>query len=182
MRPLIFLDIDDVIAINPAYTGLDVALFFQGELGIESADLWTKLFSRNAISNLFKLHVEFVPEYVITSSWTNYLNQQQLQFVFQETGLNFVSENLNPQWTTPKSNTAGRLTELQAWISRFGNRLQPILIIDDIDSGWNLVKSDFDQNGQIVFCEPRMGFVEHRMDKARQILRQQIHTSIIEQK
>lgn len=182
MRPIIFLYIDDVIATNPDYSGLDVASFFKGELGMESVDLWTKLFLPNAVSNLFALNKEFLPEYVITSSWTNYLNRPQLQSVFQKTGLDFIGENLHIQWTTPKLNISGRLIELQNWIARFGNGSQPILIIDDTESGWNLEKSDFDLNGQIVFCEPRIGLVEHRLDKARQILRPQILTNTIEQK
>jgi len=182
MRPLIFLDIDDVIATNPDYSGLDVASFFKGELGMVSVDLWLNLFLPRSVSNLFALHEEFIPEYVITSSWTNYLDRQQLQSVFQKTGLDFVGENLHRQWTTPKSNITGRLIELQTWIARFGNRSQPLLIIDDTESGWNLEKSDFDLNEQIVFCEARIGFVEHRLDKARQILRRQIHTNTIEQK
>ena len=182
MRPLIFLDIDDVIAINSDYSGSKVASFFKGELGIEAADLWTKLFLPNAVSNLFALHKEFLPEYVITSSWTNYLDRPQLQSVFQKTGLDFIGENLHFQWTTPKSTIAGRLIELQTWIARFGNESQLVLIIDDTESGWNLEKSVFDLNEQIVFCEPRIGFVKHRLDKARQILRRQIHTNTIEQK
>jgi hypothetical protein len=52
---------------------------------------------------------------------------------------------------------------------------QPILIIDDFESGWNLVDSIFDQNDQLVLCEPRLGFDKTKLDKAIQKLTAQIN-------
>ncbi len=62
----------------------------------------------------------------------------------------------------------GRLIEIQTWVSKFSLAMQPILIIDDFESGWNLVDSIFDQNDQLVLCEPRLGFDKTKLDKAIQ--------------
>lgn len=170
MKPLIFLDIDDVIATNPEYSGLEVASYFRGEGHIEADELWSRLFLPESVSNLLSLHEEFLPNYVITSSWTNYLSQPQIQYAFAMTGLDFVGKNLHQQWMTPKNETFGRLSEIQAWIAKYHQNAQPILIIDDAESGWNLRNSEFDLNRQVIFCEPRIGFTELRLNQAKQIL------------
>lgn len=175
MKPIVFLDIDDdVVAIDPNFSGSTVAAALKNNRNIEEK-FWASVFLSSAVSNLSLLHEDFFPSYVISSSWTSYLNRDQVAFAFNSAGLSFIAKNLHRQWRTPKTEFIGRLIEIQTWVSKFGVTTQPILIIDDFESGWNLVDSIFEQNDQLVLCEPRLGFDKTKLDKAIQKLTAQIN-------
>lgn len=174
MKPIVFLDIDDVVAIDPNFSGSTVAAALKNNRNIEEK-FWSSVFLSSAVSNLSLLHEDFFRSYVISSSWTNYLNRDQVVFVFNSAGLRFIAKNLHREWRTPKTELNGRLIEIQTWVSKFSVATQPILVIDDFESGWNLVDSIFDQNDQLVLCEPRLGFDKTKLDKAIQKLTAQIN-------
>ena len=174
MRPIIFLDIDDVIAVNPEYSGAAIANWFSSNLHSDETDFWKKVFLPEAQNNLFLLHTAFYPQYGVSSSWCNYLTLKQIKIVFRRTVFDFVEENLHKNWRTPRLMQSGRLSEIQSWISNFLKVSQPVLILDDVESGWNLVDSTFDKKGQVVSCEPMIGFVEPKLRTAIDILQTQI--------
>lgn len=174
MRPIIFLDIDDVIAINPTISGKTVAEGFSTKWLSFETDFWKHIFLPAARSNLATLHKTFYPQYVITSSWCNYISLRQFKIIFDNTGLNFIAKNLHKNWRTPRLEQTGRLLEIQKWISKHRHPLQPILIIDDDDSGWNLVGCDLDRNGLVVLCDKGVGFIESKLTIATEKLRKQI--------
>lgn len=94
--------------------------------------------------------MRFVPQYVTSSQWGYYLTENQMRYAFQSASLNFVSKNLHRNWTTSKSKIIGRAIEIESWISKHLHRTKPLLIIDDHESGWNLIDSIFDHNDQLV--------------------------------
>jgi hypothetical protein len=173
MRPIIFLDIDDVIAIDPSFTGITIHDALQNEWATISRCFWQQFFAE-AIENLVLLHQRFFCQYVISSSWSNYLSQHQIEYAFEQAGLDFIASNLHRHWRTPKSESPGRVSEIQNWISKYSHREQPILIIDDQDSGWNLINSIFDNNKQLLTCEPKVGFVSAKLETAIQLLAKQV--------
>jgi hypothetical protein len=174
MRPIIFLDIDDVLAISSVYTSYQVITTFKsGDLDAWP-ELWQGLVFQEARTNLMKLHSEFWPQYVVSSSWSNYLTREQMQEVFRRSGLAFVADNMQKHWTTPKADGPSRPDEIANWIAEHGQCGQPLLVIDDHDSGRGLLESLLDQQSLVVLCEPWIGFVAAKLAEAQIKLRAQL--------
>ena len=114
MKPIIFLDIDDVIALDPECSGKDVARVFASDLNGVESEFWMRMFSTQARDNLASLHKLFRPQYVISSSWCNYVSLEQMRFVFLKTGFDFIERNLHEKWRTPRLENFGRLAEVQS--------------------------------------------------------------------
>jgi hypothetical protein len=174
MRPIIFLDIDDVLAIDSNFSGGAVAAALATNLGEIEEGFWHHVFSSNAIENLSLLNKIFSPQYVVSSNCANYLTEFQIKYVFESASLDFVKRNLHRQWRTPKSGIGGRLIEISTWISKHLQSTPPVLIIDDYESGWNLINSVFDHNDQLVLCESKRGFEKAELEIAIQKLTKQI--------
>lgn len=172
VRPIIFLDIDDVLAINPNLSGRTVAECFA--TNCFERDFWQSIFLPAARNNLATLHEAFYPQYVITSSWCNYISLSQFKMIFENTGFNFIAKNFHKNWRTPRLEQTGRVVEIQKWISKHLHSLQPILIIDDNDSGWNLVGCELDRDGLVVLCDTGVGFIDSKLTIATEKLRKQI--------
>jgi hypothetical protein len=174
MRPIIFLDIDDVLAISSVYTSYQVITTFKsGDLDAWP-ELWQGLVFQEARTNLMELHSEFWPQYVVSSSWSNYLSQGQMWEVFKRSGLAFVADNMQKHWTTPKADGPSRTREIENWIAKHRQRGQPILVLDDSASGWGLRDSFLDYTGLVVLCEPWIGFVAAKLAEAQIKLRAQL--------
>lgn len=178
MRPLIFLDIDDVLAVSREYTSYQVVTTFKLNDLDGWPELWSGLVLPEARANLAALHSEFWPQYVVSSSWSNYLSRGQMEEVFRRTGLGFVAENLHKHWTTPKGPGPSRPGEIEAWIAMHRQPAQPVLVLDDRESGWNLVGSSLDYSSYVVLCEPASGFVAARLLEAQTQLRAQTNSKI----
>ena len=174
MRPIIFLDIDDVLAVSRQYTSFQVIETFKSNNLDGWPELWSGLISVEARDNLVALHAEFLPRYVVSSSWSNYLSREQFGEIFRRTKLRFVDDNLHEHWTTPKRESSTRLAEIENWVSMYGQPMQPILVLDDNESGWSLRASSLDQRRLVVFCEPWVGFIDERLLDAQQRLRAQM--------
>jgi hypothetical protein len=137
-------------------------------------ELWQGLVFPEARANLATLHDEFWPQYVVSSSWSNYLSQGQMREVFRRSGLAFVADNMHKRWTTPKAEGPSRTKEIEGWIAKHGQRGQPILVLDDSASGWGLRDSFLDDRGIVVLCEPWVGFDADKLAEAQTQLRVQI--------
>lgn len=68
MKTLIFLDFDDVIAIDPDYTSSDVVAAIRSADPHFPVQLWSNIFHQVPRGNLEQLHQKFQPEYVISST------------------------------------------------------------------------------------------------------------------
>lgn len=174
MRPIIFLDIDDVLAISRDYTSNEVIAAFKSSVLGDWPELWAGLISAEARANLGALHSEFWPQYVISSSWSNFLTREQMQLIFRRTGLDFVAKNLHRRWTTPKGMGPSRTDEIKNWIAKHGRRRQTMLVLDDHESGLGLRASSLDHHGVVVLCDPWVGFNADKLASAQKLLRTQL--------
>lgn len=62
MKPIIFWDIDDVIALDSECSGKDVARVFASDLNGVESEFWMLMFSTQARDNLASLHKLFRPQ------------------------------------------------------------------------------------------------------------------------
>lgn len=173
MKPIVFLDFDDVLAVHQVHNGYRVLDAFAGE-GVEAVpELWTSVFDVGARKNLLALHEEFGPNYVISSSWASHLSRDQICEVLSRTGLQFVRENLREHWCTPRDSVSGRLSEIEAWLEQHASEgCPPYVIIDDHVSG--LALSDSWLEDRTVFCDAWLGFTYAKFRTARKILQKQL--------
>lgn len=173
VRPILFLDMDDVLCVDSRYSSIQVIDAFNNH-GRKNIELWANLINPEARTNLAELHREFFPQYVISSSWSCNINQQQMKDVFERTDLEFIASNLHKDWTTPKGSGSSRVNEITSWITTHKNPKRLILILDDFESGWALKGSSLDNAGMIVFCEKFIGFTTERLLEAQKKLRAQL--------
>lgn len=173
MKPIVFLDFDDVLAVHQVHNGHRVLDAFAAGWMEVAPELWTSVFDAGARKNLLALHEEFGPNYVISSSWASHLNRDQICEVLSRTGLQFVMENLSDCWCTPRDSESGRLSEIEAWLEQHSSGSEPVyVIIDDHVSGWAL--SDSWLENRTVFCDAWLGFTYVKLRTARKILQKQI--------
>lgn len=176
-RPIIFLDIDDVLCIYQTYNSRDVLAALAGDSTVDADRVLTEIFHPVACYYLRELHDEFLPLYVISSSWTLHVTQRQLCETFRRTGLEFVADNMHGKWCTVRSEGSSRLTEIQAWLTDWLQsqklvRRPPVLVIDDLCSGGSLLGSPL--ASVTVLCTDGIGFTFREFRDAGGILRKQL--------
>jgi len=174
MRPIVFLDIDDVMVLNKKFGGRHVLKYFDRGDGVGLDDwpeLWSELILPAARANLRALHDEFNPEYVISSSWVKHFEKDQLIEIFERTGLPFVSENLHKNWMPPWKMSSQRVHEICWWLDK--NDVKQYVVLDDLNSGYSLRDAHLlhpTLAEHVVFCDADIGFVYDKYAKAREIL------------
>lgn len=173
MKPVVFLDFDDVLAIHQVHNGYRVLDAFANGTTDAVPDLWHAVFNASACRNLQTLHDEFQPYYVISSSWASHLVRSEISEVLTRTGLTFVSCNLSEHWRTPRDTNSSRLSEIEAWLELYAStNTLAFVILDDYMSGRALAGSRFEQ--RTVFCEAWLGFTYAKLRTARKILNQPV--------
>lgn len=175
-RPLVFLDIDDVLAVHRLYNTREALAALRGDDGVNADAIWRHIFHASARDNLRRLHDEFEPMYVISSSWTLHLNHGQFAEIFHHTGLEFVPSNFHEHWRTPREEGSYRLMEIDGWLDEH-MLLTPVpyLIIDDVISGQSIPGSHLEP--QSVLCDAWVGFTHPKLKTAQKILRSQLEGS-----
>ena len=173
MRPVVVLDLDDVLAIHQEHNSFKVLAAFKAAALDDVPTLWKYLFDSSACKNLLTLHDEFAPEYVISSSWTSFLDRTQICEVLRRTGLTFVADNMHQDWCTPREDGSFRLTEIDGWLDRhaLGAPL-PHVILDDHISGQSIPGSHLEERA--VLCDAWVGFTHPKLRSAQKILRGQL--------
>lgn len=175
VKPIIFLDIDDVLCVHRTLNTRQVLAALAGDETVDADEVWQQIFHPAARENLRALDEEFNPTYVISSSWTLHLDAQQLRETFQHTGIGFVADNLHQVPFTPRDEDSYRLVEIDAWLDTY---LAPTLsqayatsylIIDDVISGQSLLGSHLEN--RTVFCDAWTGFTYPKLVAAQKILR-----------
>jgi hypothetical protein len=170
LRPIVFIDMDDVLVVSREYTSYQVITAFKLNAVNGWPELWAGLILPEARANLATLHDEFSPQYVVSSSWANHLGREQICEIFCRTGLKFVAENLHEEWKTPQSQGSSRSMEIEGWIAQH-RQGQPILVLDDQLSGESLAESTLSKQGCVILCEPSKGFVAEKLAEAQKWLR-----------
>lgn len=168
MTTIIFLDFDDVLAIHRRYNSFQVKLAFENFATDDYPELWVNLFEARATKNLLALHDEFSPLYVITSSWTGFLSNEQVIEALNRAGAYFVATNLHCDWQVELGDKVTRLDAVRVWLETHSNT-ERFVILDDPLSGASLQYSELDP--WCVFCEPWRGFDAQRLKLAQEILR-----------
>lgn len=169
MKTLIFLDFDDVIAIDPDYTSSDVVVAIRSADPHLPVQLWSSIFHPVPRGNLKQLHQKFRPEYVISSTWATYLSLDEIRQVLTRGGLGFVAEALHANWRSAVELGSFRATEIAAWL-RMHAGAGPVayVILDDASSGRTLVGSPLEC--RTVFCKEWTGFTAAELERAVEIL------------
>lgn len=176
-RPTVFLDIDDVLALNERYGGFDV----QRAMAVPddaADDLYRSLFSPAAVQALNTLLREFSPRLVLTTSWLALLERRQFISLFARTGVDISDATLHPHWDAQQDRGVSRLQAIERWMGRH-HRGEPVLVIDDYSSGESLVGSAWQKSGRVVLCSVNVGFNDDLMDAARWALRKCLPTRMV---
>lgn len=149
-RPTLFLDCDDVLCPNTPYGGLHVQRAFARPTEAPP-DFFERLFSPEAVGVLNKLIEEFSPGVVLTTSWLALLDRAHFVDLFSRCGLERVSSHLHQYWDAPTNRGGSRLAAIEGWIARH-HEGEPILILDDVQSGESLIDSFFHETGRAILC------------------------------
>jgi hypothetical protein len=159
MRPIFFLDIDDVLCLNEPYSGFDVVQAVRGKR-TDADTVLARSFSEGPLAVLRAIH-DVLPDgatYVVSSSWRLHLTRAELDKVFRAAGAAFVADGmLGPDhWATPEMVRGGRADEIRAWLD-VHHRGEAFVILDDNVSGDDLSKKSMDDKHEIaqrlVLCE-----------------------------
>jgi hypothetical protein len=164
---------DDVLCLSDVHHSGQLLEVVQGTIP-DYPELWAHLVDVDAAENLRLLNDEFMPVYVISSSWATYLDRDQMSDVLTRTQLKFVVENLHEEWRTPRALSSSRRDEIEWWLDAHRQPEQPFLVIDDTDSGDTLMHSPLALDGHVVTCEAYKGLNSTKLEEARVRLRRQL--------
>ena len=138
-----------------------------GEESLEDhAELWAGLFDKAVVSNLRRIHDEFQPTYVLSTSWIKMLGLNSLILILRQCGLDFVVNNLHLDWSTTSSQTNGvRAVEIRGWLDRHPEVADRWLVLDDEHSGTGL--GDWPEPGErefITLCKQGIGLTSQEAE------------------
>lgn len=166
-RPVLFLDIDDVLCLNKPYGAFAAAAAVRDQHSSPEA-VYRELFAPAAVLALRRLHDEMMQglRYVISSTWRESFTRHELVTVFRRAGLDFVAENLalEDQWRTlPKLRRSQRIDEIAQWLDEH-HEGEPFAIVDDTHSGASLLLATVTSGpqthpfaGRVVLCKEGVG-------------------------
>lgn len=158
MRPILFLDFDDVLCLNRPYGGYDVAQ------RVWPDDLVKRLWHRPALQVLEPLVTEFQPHVVVTSSWLRLMTLDSVVALFHSSGVSWLAETLHPHGEVLQARGQRRLDAIDAWLAA-NHKAQPYAILDDELSGTGLVGSQHDFAGRLVMCEVERGLLPEHVER-----------------
>ncbi len=170
-KPIIFLDIDDVLCLNKTYGGYDVIRAVRGEHPAPDA-VYREVFDAQACAVLKDVHMALDGQlrYVISSTWREAFTLEQLSEVFRRTGLGFVADALHEAWHTPIHFERGdRAKDIRIWLAAF-HQGEPFVILDDTYSGPSLKPALFAEAmhpfyGRVVLCQEYVGLLPEHKEK-----------------
>lgn len=168
-RPLLLLDLDDTLCLKEKYDGMDVHRAMHQPADAPE-DLYARVFATEAVETLNLLLEEFRPEVVLTTSWLNLLQRHHFVELFRRAGLPHAADGLHRHWDAPADHGVSRVGAIDEWLARH-HEGQPILILDDVNSGESLLDSFHADTGRAVLCDGVRGFHRGHLDTARSALR-----------
>ncbi len=158
MKPIVFLDFDDVICVNCVYGGYDVIA------PDPPVDLWENLFHEPAVATLLEIIEDHGPQVVITTSWLRFLTREALETILRKTQMEPVADALHSEWEAPQDAGCDRLQAIQRWL-KANHRGEPFVILDDEASGTGLRGSELDKAGCVVLCLENVGLDRGHLPK-----------------
>ncbi len=163
-RPILFLDLDDVICINAPYGGYDVFAPSRPD------DLWERLFHEPAVEVLLKILEDHRPYVVLTTSWLRLMDRDGFEQMFARTGLSAVTASLHPTaWEARQGSGETRLEAIQGWLAVHHSQ-EPFVVLDDALSGTGLIGSSMQEAGAVVLCELNVGLTADHVSKVNRAL------------
>lgn len=153
-RPLLFLDLDDVLCLNSPYGGRHL------QLDSLPPDLYQRLWSAPAVAALKHVLDEAKPTVVLTTSWLSFIDLAAARQLFSVSGLVELADALHPDGEAPQLWGKTRLDAIDAWLQRH-RWSGKYAILDDTESGTGLHRSRHDRAGRLVLCDAGVGFSEH---------------------
>ncbi|MFG6488244.1 HAD domain-containing protein [Roseateles sp. BYS78W] len=134
--PVVFMDLDDVVATNELFGGLDALDALRGkriDADLVFERLWSPM-AREILVDLSGRHRGRL-RWVISSTWRLHFTRAQLQEVMRRSGLGCVADGMEPKerWRTPHFPGQTRCHEVLAWL-REHHRGEPWVILDDVYS------------------------------------------------
>lgn len=179
-RPVLFLDLDDVLCLNQPYGGYDVLIAFRDaarksmELDVHH-ELWSELFDSSAMRHLHQIHEEFSPQYVLSTSWRWFFDREMFVETFEMAGLDFVSKALHDDWFTPQiSRDAQRAVEIRRWISNHPECSNKWVALDDELSGTGFSTWPWPRQKFVVLCQEGVGLQDLEYRRLRDELTHRI--------
>lgn len=157
MRPIVFLDIDDVICLNTPYGGHHLTH------SPRPLDLYQRLWAPEAVRVLSKVIEDHDPLFVITSSWMRLIDDASFDPLFRATGLPSLADRLHTKTTAPQAFGQSRAAAIDAWLTANGQSTH--VILDDHESGTGLAGRP-----EAILCEVGVGLQEHHRHAIRSIL------------
>lgn len=174
MTNILFLDFDDVLCLNDQLGGYDVLEALRevhhGRKTLDDySSLWSTLFDPLATTLLNEIHKEFEPVYVLSTSWTRFMDREALVSVLRRTGLGFVSDNLSADWETQKGHNSSRSDEIKLWLAKHQECIDQWVIVDDAESGTGLQPHQMgEEDAQfVVLCDVDVGLTADKYDELR---------------
>ncbi len=174
VRPLLFLDLDDVLCLNNPYGAYHL------DKSPRPPDLWDRLFAEEPKKVLTKVHQAFANDgvrYVLSTSWRSHFSRAEFVEIFERTGLRFVAENLevDERWRTPiPESGSDRFQDIDDWLS-LHHQGEPFAVLDDYYSGWSLREAMIDPRhpiaSRVLLCKEGVGLLPEHLKKIIEILR-----------
>jgi hypothetical protein len=176
---VLFLDFDDVVCLNQPYGGYDalesLGKVQKGEATFKDFQhIWDAIFDKPAVANLRLIHAQFKPIfYVISSSWSQFMNKDAICAVLFHGGLDFVVGSLHSDWETVKAASDQRAREIGLWVERHPEFADSWVAIDDKHSGTGFVNYDTGEckHAHVVLCDVGIGFKDYEYGMLREAIR-----------
>jgi hypothetical protein len=168
-RPILFLDLDDVLCLNDPYGGYDILA--PGK----PADLYKKLFEAGSVRRLNEILARACPQVVMTTSWLRFLDRHGFEQLFAQTGLRALASALHEHWEAPQNSGQTRLQAVERWLEQH-HQGEPYAVLDDHLSGTDLSASVHDLLDRVVLCDENVGLLDEHRDRVLAALGQPLQT------
>jgi hypothetical protein len=140
-RPVLFLDFDGPLFPERAIRHGPSMALYPGDLTFHPfIDYWEM--DETSVRQMNSLYDIYQFDTVVSSSWRNYCDREQIEELFKVNGL---SLHLHEEWATPRKMSSYRVNEISWWLDEFTERrdgdifVSPShIILDDPWSGNSL--------------------------------------------
>lgn len=159
-RPLLFLDLDDVLCLNAPYGCYDVASKPWPN------DLMKRLWHRPALDVLQGVVEAFQPNVVVTSAWLRLMELSSIAALFRMSDAAWLASALHRDGEALQMSGRSRLDAVDAWLAA-NHHGEPYVILDDTLSGTGLAGSAHDRQGRVVLCDVGVGLLPEHAERIR---------------
>jgi hypothetical protein len=132
-------------------------------------ELCAGLIAEKVRINLYRLHAEFAPSYVLSGLVAERMQRGEMACLLRLSGLDFVADNLHANWRTEPDPSGARADQISRWLAAHTEVQSGFVILDSVDMGADLPRSPL--AGSSVMCPPTRGLTTPALNRARMLLR-----------